>query len=62
MKKKHKFCAVCSLPTEYNAVFDIFFCRPCNRWNEEIGDCEDPECEFCSERRKGVPDKPLKNA
>ena len=57
--KNYKTCTNCSTKTEWSEKYDLFFCKPCNRWNEEIKDCGDVECVYCIEIRKGVPEKPI---
>ena len=47
-------CEVCKKKTSFNELYDSYFCKECDRWNEKA--CNDPKCYHCSKR----PDKPSK--
>lgn len=45
-------CPCCGAEKLYSGKYDAYYCKACDVWLE--GNCNDPECEFCSSR----PEKP----
>lgn len=39
----------------YSEEFDCYYCVSCDVWLEELANCSDPECMFCTQVR---PDRP----
>jgi len=47
-------CPKCSKECDYNEMYDSYYCKHCNLWNED--ECSDPHCLYCKKR----PKRPLK--